>query len=457
MKSNGTILLEFNELTPSLLDRFIASGVLPNFARFRSEARTFTTHADEREPYLEPWIQWVTVHTGLNYSDHGVFHLDEGHKLRAKRVWDIVCDHGMKAWVCGSMNVRYGESLNGAVVPDPWCTQIVPTPLELGQYFHFVQKNVLEHTNDNVPLTKSQYLQFLRFMASHGLSASTITSIVKQLAGERFGDTRWRRAVLLDLLQLDVFVHYYKRFRPEFSTFFLNSTAYYQHAYWESMEPEAFGRPTPEVDSHRDAVAFGYKRMDAILGRMMQLAGKHATIIFCTALSQQPDKDYGSHAGVFYRPKDFGTLAAAAGITGPYSVAPVMTEQFHLEFQTTSAAAAAEQKLKAITLGGGALMATQLDGVRLFAGCNLHMPVAGHATLTLPSGRSMAFSDMFYQIQTAKTSIHHPDVVLWIRTPDRRHVPTTSTVPLASVAPTILAGLGISVPAHMKERALAVA
>src|SRR5688500_16290979 len=96
-----TILLEFNELTPSLIDRFIAKGRLPNFARFRDESQLFLTDAEERAPYLEPWIQWVTVHSGLKYTDHGVFNLDEGHKLRAKRIWDVICDHGLKVLVCG--------------------------------------------------------------------------------------------------------------------------------------------------------------------------------------------------------------------------------------------------------------------------------------------------------------------------------------------------------------------
>src|SRR5262245_53443715 len=104
MASDPVILLEFNELTPSLIDRFIGEGELPNFSRFRNESQTFITEAEERAPFLEPWIQWVTVHSGLNYRRHGVFHLDEGHKLTADRVWDVVAERGANALVCGSMN-----------------------------------------------------------------------------------------------------------------------------------------------------------------------------------------------------------------------------------------------------------------------------------------------------------------------------------------------------------------
>jgi hypothetical protein len=63
--TQSVVLLEFNELTPSLMSRFIGSGLLPNFKQFYDESLVFTSVAAEREPNLEPWIQWVTVHTGL--------------------------------------------------------------------------------------------------------------------------------------------------------------------------------------------------------------------------------------------------------------------------------------------------------------------------------------------------------------------------------------------------------
>src|SRR5215203_5403754 len=76
------LLLEFNELSPTLIKQFIADGRLPNFARMRNESQTFITDAEEAAPNLEPWIQWVTVHSGLTYDEHGVFRLGEGSKLK---------------------------------------------------------------------------------------------------------------------------------------------------------------------------------------------------------------------------------------------------------------------------------------------------------------------------------------------------------------------------------------
>jgi hypothetical protein len=43
--SNKVILLEFNELTPSLMNKFIDDGRLPNFKKFQSESEIFETMA----------------------------------------------------------------------------------------------------------------------------------------------------------------------------------------------------------------------------------------------------------------------------------------------------------------------------------------------------------------------------------------------------------------------------
>lgn len=70
------MLLEFSELTPSSMERFIAEGHLPNFKRLYQESRVFVTDAEESQWDLEPWIQWVMVRTGLSAQQHGLHNLD---------------------------------------------------------------------------------------------------------------------------------------------------------------------------------------------------------------------------------------------------------------------------------------------------------------------------------------------------------------------------------------------
>ena len=50
--------------------------------------------------------------------------------------------------------------------------------------------------------------------------------------------------------------------------------------------------------------------------------------------------------------------------------------------------------------------------------------------------------------------MHHPDGLLWIRAPSRRHVATPDRVSLRSVAPTLLSLLGMPKPASMSGESL---
>ena len=452
--SANVILLEFNELCPSLMSRFISEGHLPNFKKFSEEAAVYLTEAEERAPYLDPWIQWITVHTGLNFREHGVERLNEGHTVKAKRVWDLVSEAGDPVWVCGSMNVNYRPGIKGAVMPDPWTTHVKTTPEELKTFFNFVQRNVLEYTNERVPLSRADYLNFMTFMARHGLSSATMVATARQLFGELSGKHRWKRAVILDKLQFDVFQSYYRKIKPRFSTFFLNSTAHYQHFYWRNMEPELFTvKPsTKESDEYESAILFGYQEMDRLIGKMMALAGRDATLVFSTAMSQQPYLAYEEGGGRnFYRPSNFDAFVTFAGVAAPFKVAPVMAHQFHLYCANEEAAIDAERRLRGLTVEGRQAMAVERSGVQVFCGCHIYQRLPKNAQLVRGDGQSADFFSLFYQVEGMKSGMHHPDGMLWIRQPDRAHRQHPEKVPLAAVAPTLLHLLGLPKPDSMKE------
>lgn len=448
------VLLEFNELTPALMDRFIAEGKLPNFARLRESSRVFTSDAEEQEPYLEPWIQWVTVHTGMPYSEHGIFRLSEGNKLQHKNVWDLISEAGESVWICGSMNAKREKNTAGYLLPDPWSSDLLPQPEALLPYFHFVQRNVQEYSNDRVPLSKSDYLRFMQFMATHGLSANSVASILRQLISEKkTGTGRWRRAFILEKLQFDVFSAVYRRIKPAFSTFFLNSTAHMQHLYWRYMEPELFTIPVERKKQleYESSILEGYLAMDQLLGRILELVGEEASLILSTALSQQPCLRYEETGGKSsFRPRDFSQLLSFAGITSPCRPEPVMAEQFWLRLDNESDAADAEKKLASLRVGEERAFFAKRDGCGIFTSCMIHHALPDDATLRLTnSDREVPFFDMLYAIGTSKSGMHHPNGILWIRHPAMAHQLHSSPVSLLAVAPTILDLLGIDKPDSM--------
>lgn len=456
-RSGSVVLLEFNELTPSLLSRFMAEGRLPSFARFCGESRVFTTDASEDAStdsgLLNPWVQWVSVHTGVTAAEHGIRRLGEGARLRHQGLTELLTAAGRRVLVFGSMNVRFDERVDGCVVPDPWTTGTEPHPRELAPYHRFVQKTVQDHTSAHDAPSRGEALAFLRFLAGHGLSASTLLAIARQLASEVTGKYRWRRAAILDRLQWDVFHHYYRRIRPHFSTFFLNSTAHLQHKFWRNMDPGPFKiKPSAAEQAElRDAVLFGYREMDRLLGRFMKLAGGDATLIFCTALSQQPCLTYEDSGGkTFYRAHAIDRLLAFAGVDERYAYFPVMSEQFHLRFDGGSQASRAMRQLASLTVGGQPALAVSQEGAGLFAGCRIFSQLGPDAVLESgATGSRTGFFDLFYQAGGIKSGMHHPDGMLWIRGPDRSHSVAAEKVPLRAIAPTILRLLGVAAPDAM--------
>jgi hypothetical protein len=404
------------------MDRFIAEGHLPGFKALANQSSIYVTDAGEQPPNLEPWIQWVTVHTGMPFAQHRVFDLGNAHKLRAPRIWDLVVEQGRSVWICGSMNADLQvPSQKARFLPDPWSSEVKPLPP--GEYDTFCRlawKYVQEHARASPPWSKRDYAAFLIFMLRHGLSMKTVVSAVKQIAQDvRNKQLRWRRATILDRLQWDLFRHTWKKVRPDFSTFFLNSTAHFQHYHWRDIDPHLFSNKSVPLNSYaRDAIVVGYRAMDDIVRECMAMA-PNATIVLITALSQQPLLKYETVGGkCIFKPIDPAALMQFAGVTGSYKYAPMMAEEFRLYFDDNRSAEEAFLALMAMTLDGKPLMRARLEGKEIFGGCDVITAFSPDELVrSALHYRTERFGDLFYQAEGAKSGCHHPDGIFWIHIP----------------------------------------
>jgi hypothetical protein len=294
-------------------------------------------------------------------------------------------------------------------------------------------------------------------MATHGLSAYTIKTAVNQLRSERSSGKRWRRAFILDLLQFDIFSHIYRKERPMLSTFFLNSTAHMQHVYWRNMQPEVFKiKPTEkEQEQYSNAILEGYIHMDKLVERMLKTVGDDATIIFATAISQQPFLRYEDQGGKrIFRPKDIPAFAAWAGIENLKRSNPVMAEQFWLEFDTHEEVEAAAKVLEGITVDGAPAFPVIREGTALFTGFGIRSEIAPDAVISSAANNATTkFYDIFYLIEGLKSGMHHHDGLLWIRDP-RISKSSNPRVAVESIAPTVLDLLDVEIPSHLKDPSL---
>lgn len=436
------ILLEFNELCPQLLERFMQAGELPNFSRLYASADVYVTDAKCDVEYLEPWIQWVTLHTGLPFEKHQVFRLGQAQNLKYDSIWDVLARHNKTSWLCGSMNTKW-DTLDKKItaLPDPWSIDVVASPEALQPFYRFVRANVQEHSNDNFKLSALDYLSFFWFMIRHGLSIKTskklVTMLWKQLTK---AEDRWKKATVLDWLQFDVFKYIYQREKPHFATFFSNSTAHFQHKYWRYMEPEKFPlKPTAaEIKKYGDAVLFAYKNHDEIIGEMLKLTDQNTVVILSSALSQQPYTLKDSEGGKrFYRPHDMQAIPSIFGLTGVKAVSPVMSHQFHLLCDNEDIARENFERLQRMTYSGGPLFSLRLEGHDVFGGCRIYTQVPEQAVFEY-DGKTLSFHKVFYLADSLKSGMHHPHGVFWLSQQGRSHQKVAEPIPLEQTMPRIL-------------------
>lgn len=446
MNQPRVILLELNELCPNLVDRFIDEGQLPHFKKLRDQSNCFVTDTQCDTEYLEPWIQWVTLHTGLRYEDHQVYRLGQSQLLHHDSLWNIASRKGMKSWICGSMNVRVDHDDNTWVLPDPWTLDTGPSHKDLMPFYKFVCSNVQEHTNEGFKLSLRDYGKFLFFMLKNGLSIKTLSKIFSQLIKQLVkAPDRWKKAMLLDALQWDVFKYIYKKNKPDLATFFSNSTAHFQHKYWRYMEPDKFSLEidAEEIERFQGAVLYGYKNHDELVGEALAMADENTVIVLATALSQQPflakEEDGGKR---FHRPHEIQKIPNIFGLQGVTKVSPVMSHQFHLICENEAFADIAEDKLNHLMVGNEKLFMVNREGDGLFVGCLIARPLHGHEIISF-NDQELLFSDIFYLADNLKSGGHHPHGIFWVSQQGRPYCKFEDLLPLENTASLILKELGI--------------
>ena len=449
------LMLEFNELTPVLMDRFIEQGHLPNFERLRSQSLDFVTDAEEEPPFLEPWIQWVTVHTGKPYSEHQCFKLNDGSGYEERRLWDHCGAAGLTSLVGGSMNARFDPDVfKGYFMPDPWADGVGDYPTgAFKPYLDVVRAFVKEHSGrpDISPMAMAR---FGSFMLANGLSVETISATLKQLLDERQSSAKWRRPLILDRLQWDLFKGLYKKSRPDFATFFLNSTAHFQHFYWREMEPDLFTIKPDEaaLANHSAAILAGYKSMDRIVGQALELIDADTAIVLCTALSQQPMLTYEDAQGrQIFRQKDIDQLLSFAGVTKPCEFVPVMSQEFMLHCNSDEDAQTIAAQLESLVFDDGnkIMWAAPIGEGKINAGCKVSADPGDAVVRSLHTNRTAAFSELFYPLESLRSGMHDPRGMFWLCAPGVAVGRHDGSVPLSSVYPTLIDALGLELASEL--------
>lgn len=349
MSRPSVFLIELNEVSFDLVQRYVAAGRLPTFGRLIARHGLSRTTSESRYEDLEPWIQWVTAHTGKTLAEHKVFRLGDIVHQDHVQIWERLEERGLKVGALSPMNAKHRVRAPAFFLPDPW----TPTDITASPLVRRMHEAVRQAVNDNAGAKLSPSSAFWLALGLVRYASPRNYGRYLSLALRAVRGRPWSKAVFLDLLFSDLFCALSRREHVDFASLFLNGAAHIQHHYFHSssVADDAGRNPDWYCAPGVDPVLEVYETYDRILAQIQaRFPGRR--LMIATGLRQT------AHAApVFYwRLKDHAGFLKRLGISDA-RVSPRMSRDFLAEFDTEAAADRAAASLESIR---------DRDGERLF-------------------------------------------------------------------------------------------
>lgn len=397
MKKN-VVLLELNEFNADLLEATSKEMGLKNIQKLVSLPKTQTMTSDTYESdWLEPWVQWVSIHTGKASSEHKIKHLGDVPHLGIEQIWERLSKKGISSGIWGAMNASH----NGAehclfFLPDPWTASEIACPDELNDLLdplRYFSKNYLAHSNTKI---SKQLVKLLRLLISHGLGGTLAIEIPRllknlcQFKGEHFVFISF-----LDYLSMRLFLKYRDKYAPDFSLIFLNSLAHLQHHHWRGFNY-----------SKNKRLRYGLNYLDRALGHLFTSLGSEDILIVTNALSQKNTNE--EKPWILYRQYDQSSFLKTVGIY-PSHVESHMTHDAHVYFENEIECEQAKSALEKAQVLDQKLFLVETysqNPKKLFYRIQFTDQIPSNTHFTL-GGKSYPFFDLFKPI-VQRTGKHIP-------------------------------------------------
>jgi len=235
--------IELNEFDPDFLREQAERLSLKNIQKMLAWPHSNTWTDDEVEHQgLDPWVQWVSIHTGLPSQQHGIKRLGDTKYQTREQTWNRVGELGFDWGAWGVMNAPAGDLSHCDVfMPDPWSFEESPYPEKLSNLLalpRYMARNYLDPSKIQFLL---QGLKLVRYFMppSHW---PTVFKLANQLAKSAVspGVNLHSLTTLLDYLATLEFVRYRKT-STAYNVIFLNHIAHLQHQFWKGsneLHPE---------------------------------------------------------------------------------------------------------------------------------------------------------------------------------------------------------------------------
>lgn len=218
------ISLELNEINKKWVEHYVNKGKLGSFKNVFKNYSIIETTSEKKYEELEPWIQWPSFYSGLDYSRHKCFHIGDFYKNQTPNIFDDLQDLGLNVLSISPMNCFFKERGSSILMPDPWENFNTRPKGFLSILYESIKAKVNANASDNNNFKHNTI--FLLGLLRYARLKNYLKYAKYIFLSLRY---KWSQAIVLDLLLFDIFIKYQNEGNYEYSSIFLNAGAHIQH------------------------------------------------------------------------------------------------------------------------------------------------------------------------------------------------------------------------------------
>lgn len=340
-QTKDIIIVEWNEFNDELLKEAATQLHLPALKKILEMKRTeYRTEDRYNSGFLEPWVQWVSVHSAMPSKYHQVKHLGDVPDLQFEQFWQVLSRHHISTGIWGVMNGAKRDAKEVKFfLPDPWTFSEQAYPPELNRLLQlprYVSKNYQALSKPKLFADGIKLIYCLLTSGIFGKMSKEIIQLVKDF--KQYGNQHFIYIAFFEFISFLLFTKYKMQLKPQVSILFLNTLAHLQHHYWNAK------KMSPEL-------TYGFKMFDRLFTLLFAEFPNDAIVIH-NGLSQMNTNH--EKPWVLYRQKNPAAFLQALHIPAT-QVEAHMTHDAHLFFATPEDCQKAYDQLKSATILGNRL------------------------------------------------------------------------------------------------------
>ena len=445
------IQLELNEISYPVIASMMARNELPNFQMINRRWHYHETTSETTYNKIEPWIQWVTAHTGKQFAQHQIFRLGDAHELKHPQLWETLSNEGIESGIIGSLNTIRRATKAGMFFSDPWAVQNDSYPEKIRPLWNLISSRVKGHATSEVSV--KDMLKGLQSCLSLRIPPRIYLTIANQMLLQKKNKLyKWRLAAIFDLFQAEIFKSILKSTNFGYYTLLLNSVAHYQHHYWRNFDRSHFDKNIhyKDIGADHDPISFGYKIMDQIIGDIFKMtAGDQDTLVLVVSgLSQEPYVEHEAIGGMnYYRLIDHAAFAKLLGLDKDkgFEVYPLMSRDWQIKYSNEQTRLEALKKLSELTIKGEALFSIKENTKGfIFIETKFYKAETQGETIKDGKGTVICLFDKVFSNIAIKSGHHRGEGNLWVSKGGFSSILDRHSFPLAELYDLTLEALGVT-------------